>query len=260
MRGFRAVGGLYVAGLGPTEREVFAGVVADVAQLLGAEQLGAPAGAGPEAPTDAVTDPGGGDPTSALGPRMSTADLPAPVDPAVRRLLPDASRDDDGVAAEFRRLTEADLRAAKIGRLRDLWQALSGGGDHVPGLGLDDDLDLAVTRDDAPAFAAALTDVRLVLADRLGLESEEDADRLYTSLEEQAAAEEAGWVPDDDRPAREVVAAEIRAYLGSVYAALTWLQESLMALLLADLGRDPGTGPGTGRDTGPGMRPDAGPE
>jgi hypothetical protein len=34
-----------------------------------------------------------------------------------------------------------------------------------------------------------------------------------------------------------VLADELRAYLGSVYAALTWLQESLVSALLADLGR-----------------------
>jgi Domain of unknown function (DUF2017) len=221
MRGFRTVGRHYVAGLGPTEREVFATVVADVAELLGAPRFAdddAPDGLPVERPwTDAA--------------------VPAPEDPAVRRLLPDASRDDDAVAAEFRRLTEADLRATKVARLRALWLALRGEGDVVTGTGIDDDLDVVVRREDADGFAAALTDVRLVLAERLGLKTEEDADRLYESLEAQAAAEEDGRRSDDDRPAREVLADEIRAYLGSVYAALTWLQESLMSVLLADLGR-----------------------
>jgi hypothetical protein len=236
MRAFRAVGDLYVAGLDRTEREVFATVVADVAELLGAprfEQL------------RPVDDDTGSPPVV----RMSIESVAAPDDPAVRRLLPDASRDDDAVAAEFRRLTDADLRATKIERLRDVWTALTGPQQPVPGAGLDDDDDFPVTRDRAQALAASLTDVRLVLAERLGLETEEDADRLYESLEEQAAAaderdERAGWDDGDDlddlddgRPAREVLAQEVRAYLGSVYAALTWLQESLMALLLADLGR-----------------------
>jgi hypothetical protein len=110
-----------------------------------------------------------------------------------------------------------------------------------PRTAVDDDDDLVLARDAAPAFAAALTDVRLVLAERLGLETEEDADRLYATLEEQAAAEEeaAGVGPsdDDDRPAREILEAEARAWLGSVYAALSWLQETLMAVLLDDLGR-----------------------
>ncbi len=239
MRGFRAVAGRYVAGLGPTEREVFATVVADVAELLGAERFGV---------ERAAPEPDGAGPLGAL--RMATGAVDAPEDPAVRRLLPDASRDDDAVAAEFRRLTEADLRWAKIARLRDVWSALvapagaRGPGARAP---LDDDDDLVLARADAPAFAAALTDVRLVLADRLGLETEADADRLYATLEAQAEAEEdEDLVPgsrggaDDDRPAREILEQEVRAYLGSVYAALSWLQESLMAVLLAELDRGVG--------------------
>lgn len=230
MRGFRAVGSRYVAGLGPTEREVFATVVADVAELLGAERFGSEVPGG---------EPDGVGPLAAL--RMSPGAVDAPEDPAVRRLLPDASMDDDAVAAEFRRLTEDDLRSAKTGRLRVVW-ALLLGATSAPRGPLDDDDDLVLERAHAPAFAAALTDVRLVLAERLGLETEEDADRLYATLEEQAAAEEdavgVGPADDDDRPAREILQREVRAYLGSVYAALSWLQESLMAVLLDDLPRD----------------------
>jgi hypothetical protein len=239
MRAFRPAGSYYVAGLDRTEREVFATVVADVAELLGAERFGEE-----PAPDDAEGTDGG--PSVVL--RMSTGRVPPPDDPAVRRLLPDASRDDDEVTAEFRRLTEADLRLTKIERLRDLWVTLVGPRDAARarglarslGLGADDDEDLVVARDDAQALAAGLTDVRLVLAERLGLETEEDADRLYESLEEQATAmDERDDLddPEDDRPAREILAQEVRAYLGSVYAALTWLQESLMTLLLADLHR-----------------------
>ena len=248
MRAFRPVGDLYVAGLDPVERDVFATVVADVAELLGAGRFGdeaddAAADAADGAAADAAdaADPAAVRPSALAMPRMSADAIPAPQDPAVRRLLPDASRDDDAVAAEFRRLTEADLRDTKVARLRDLWTALTGDAEPVPGAGIDDDDDLVVPRADAPALAAALTDVRLVLAERLGIESEEDADRLYETLEEQAEAQDAqdelGGTVDDGRPAREILAEEVRAYLGSVYAALTWLQESLMALLLADLGR-----------------------
>ena len=235
MRGFRLAPAGYVAGVGPTEREVFATVVADVAELLGAERFDGSDHARPD------------DPGLLGGLRMSVGDVAAPEDPAVRRLLPDASRDDDAVSAEFRRLTEADLRATKVERLRAVWSALVEPGPPTPVGGrwaaLDDDDDLVVPRADAPGFAAALTDVRLVLAERLGLESEEDADRLYAALEAQAEAEEraAGVGPvddDDDRPARDILADELRAYLGAVYAALSWLQESLMAALLADLDAD----------------------
>lgn len=233
MRAFRPVGHLYVAGLDPTEREVLATVVADVAELLGAGRFG-----------EDDEDEGGEDeagtasPSSAVAqPRMSIDAVAPPQDPAVHRLLPDASRDDDEVTAEFRRLTDADLRLTKIERLREVWTALTGVQHPVPGAGADDDDDFAVPRERAQALAASLTDVRLVLAERLGLETEEDADRLLESLEEQAAAmDRADELDlDDDRPARDILAAEVRAYLGSVYAALTWLQESLMSVLLADL-------------------------
>jgi hypothetical protein len=240
MRGFRAVGERYVAGLGPTEREVFATAVADVAELLGAERFGS-ASEGPEPDVLRVL--------AEL--RMNDGEVDAPADPAVLRLLPDASRDDDAVSADFRLLTEDDLRRAKIGRLRRVWSALLDPADAAnsadPGARrrggpYDDDDDFVLERADAPAFAAALTDVRLVLAERLGLETEEDADRLYATLEEQAAAEEdtvgVGPADDDDRPAREILQREVRAYLGSVYAALSWLQESLMAVLLDDLPPD----------------------
>ena len=239
MRAFRPVGPYYVAGLDRTERQVFATVVADVAELLGAPRFeDHPAGALFATSPPAVAQP-----------LMSMDAVAPPEDPAVRRLLPDASRDDDAVAAEFRRLTDADLRATKIERLQDVWSALTGPQPPVPGAGADDDEDFAVRRERAHGLASALTDVRLVLAERLGLETEEDADRLYESLEAQAAAQDdddpdalddPDDLLDDDRPAREILAAEVRAYLGSVYAALTWLQESLMAVLLADL--DSGSG------------------
>jgi len=212
MRAFQVVDGRYVAGLDGTEREVLATVVADVAGLLGADRFGA-----------GVPDPQGADAEhTLLGLRMSPAVVPAPVDPAVHRLLPDASLDDPELAAEFRRLTEGDLRAAKIDRLRTLWHTLVGDA-GVPG-------DLGVRREDAADLAATLTDLRLVLADRLGIASEEDADALYDALERRERGDAA-----PDRSGREELQDEIRTYLGSVYAALSWLQESLVTVMLADL-------------------------
>jgi len=221
MRGFRSEDVGYVAGLDATEREVLATVVADVAELLGAGRFGSPSATA----TAAGDEP---DPVrSLLGLRPLPDVVPPPVDPAVHRLLPDASDDDDELAAEFRRLTEGDLRNAKIERLRTLWLSLTDGAAGAPG---EADTDLVVARDDAVDLAATITDLRLVLADRLGLETEEDSDALYDALDRRDLGEQ-----DPDRSAREVFQDEIREYLGSVYAALGWLQESLMAVLLADL-------------------------
>ncbi|RYV52340.1 DUF2017 family protein [Pengzhenrongella frigida] len=231
MRAFRSEPAGYVAGLDATEREVLATVVADVAELLGADRFEATTAAarGADAPDESAT-------RSLLGLRPLPAVVPAPVDPAVHRLLPDASDDDDELAAEFRRLTEGDLRRVKIDRLRVLWQALVGDAPDAPAVGhgaAPDDgegTDLWVRREDAVDLAATLTDLRLVLADRLGVESEEDSDAIYEALDRRERGEQ-----DPDRSAREVLQDEIREYLGSVFAALGWLQESLMAVLLEDL-------------------------
>jgi len=226
MRGFRPVDGRYVAGLDGAEREVLATVVADVAELLGAGRFGADTHA-PDAATAAeALHP-------LLGLRMSAVAVPAPVDPAVHRLLPDASADDAELAAEFRRLTEGDLRRLKVDRLRTLWQALVGDADpvgHPSGPSDDEGADLVVRREDAAELAATLTDLRLVLAERLGVKSDEDSDALYDALDRRELGEQ-----DPDRTGREVLQDEVREYLGSVYAALSWLQESLLEVMLADL-------------------------
>src|SRR5690606_14073696 len=101
------------------------------------------------------------------GLRIGTGPVEPPRDPAVRRLLPDASRADPDVAAEFRRLTEDDLRTTKLDQLGLLRRALTAEGP-----------DLVVRAADAPRVAAALTDVRLVVAERLGVRTEEDADAV----------------------------------------------------------------------------------
>lgn len=200
MRGFRRERGAYVAELDPREREVVASVVADVAELLGAERF------------EDVRPPAGTGHPDPLGLRLDDEWVAPPEDAAVRRLLPDASREDPAVAAEFRRLTEADLRRTKIARLAAVWEQLTGA-----------DGALVVPPEDAQALAATLTDLRLVLAERLGLVDEEAADALYDALDAP--------VEDDDAPA------QARQYLGSVYAALSWLQESLLAVMLEDLRR-----------------------
>ena len=99
-----------------------------------------------------------------------------PSDPAVRRLLPDASRDDPEVAAEFRRLTEDDLRADKIARLTRLWAAST-----APTEGWRSDA-FVVDPADAKDVAASITDLRLVLAERLDIRTDEQAERLYDAL------------------------------------------------------------------------------
>jgi hypothetical protein len=119
-------------------------------------------------------------------------------DPALDRLLPTAHRGDDEVAAEFRRLTEEGLRQRKSGNLDVALSCLSAAsGDSI-------ELD----RDQAPAFLMALTDVRLLLGERMGMRTEEDAEALHAAME----------VIDDDDPL---------VYAMAWYDFLTWLQETL---------------------------------
>ena len=224
MRGFRRVDGRYVAGLDGSEREVLATVVADVAELLGGGRFGADPGAVDRA--DAAEAAAASQPL--LGLRMSSVEVPAPIDPAVHRLLPDASDDDPELAAEFRRLTEGDLRTLKVDRLRTLWQSL------VVAVPRGATADLVVRPGEAAELAATITDLRLVLADRLGVETEEDSDALYDTLDRLEPGVDAGD-DDSDRTGKQVLADEIHEYLASVYAALSWLQESLLAVMEADL-------------------------
>jgi hypothetical protein len=91
-------------------------------------------------------------------------------DPALARLLPTGNRDDPEAASEYRRLTEYGLRARKRSGARLAAQAL----------GRDEPVVLA--RDEALALMKALTDVRLVLGERLELRTDEDAERLHERL------------------------------------------------------------------------------
>lgn len=203
MRAFRRDGDALVAEVDAGEREVLATVVADVAELLGGGRL---------------EDRAGREPDDDQGPalRLRLEALPTPDDPAVHRLLPDASRDEPEVAAEFRRLTEDDLRQQKIDRLADLFAMLTHGDDpHAPAA-------VRVPLARAEALAATLTDVRLVLGERLGVTDEEASEQLE---HEVAYAD----------PAADDHAGQARQYLGSVFLALGWWQETLMACLLADL-------------------------
>lgn len=128
---------------------------------------------------------------------------PEPRDPALDRLLPTANREDDQAAAEFRRLTEPGLRHRKALAL-DVAVAALRGDDAV-----------RLDRAGARAFVTALTDVRLVLGERLQLRTDEDLDLL----------EELARSLDPEDPVVHAVA---------LYDFLTWLQETLASALLGD--------------------------
>ena len=142
----------------------------------------------------------------------TSPDARTPTDPALARLLPEASPDDLDAGREFRRLTEGSLRRRKREALAMARHSLDRPGP------------LQLDQAEAQAWLTALNDVRLVLATRLELRSDEDAERLLHRAAEMA--------PEDPR-----------AWMAAVYDFLTWLQETLVTALAAELrSRPPGVG------------------
>lgn len=193
---FRRKGSRVVGRLDEQERGIVAGLLSSTRELLD-----------PDADDS-------GDPEKDVDPlERLRRELDAPTatpeeveqrDPALRRLLPPASRDDEDLARDFRALTEDSLRRRKVATITAAIAALDGAtSDKV-------ELDLG----QAQALMMALSDVRLVLGERLGLRTDEDSARLEQVV---AAAD------DFEDPA--VMAAVI-------YDLLTWLQESVAQALL----------------------------
>ncbi len=204
MRGFEQDGDRVVALMDEEERTVIARIVADVGLLLGEVRFGAE-DEDDEAPeADAERE-------LFEGLRGLDGTASAPTDPAVLRLLPNAAPDSPEISDEFRRLTEGDLRSLKIERLRTMWEQLS-----------EDEPEWSLTLEEAGPTAAALTDVRLVLATRLGLDSDADVDLLHAEIDAGVRALD----EDEEAPVDHE-----RVWLGMLYQALSWLQETLVACL-----------------------------
>lgn len=206
---FRATSRGWVADLDAEERAALVDVVDDVVELLGGAGRGSP-----DVPDGQL-------------PQVLASEEPvaAPADPALRRLLPDASRTAPDVAAEFRRLTEEELRGTKAGNLAVLRTVLTA---PTP--------DVRVDPASAPAVAAALTDLRLVVSERLGIRSEADADAAYRLVVDGGPLD----VTDPDSVARR--------FLATMSTLLGVLLESLVCLMLEDLPNDDGRARGRGDD------------
>jgi hypothetical protein len=193
-KAFKRKGDRFVAQLDEVEREVVVSLLEQTEEFL------APVHREPTGDTfdDLVATLGVSQPADS-GP----ADQQLPRDPALDRLLPSAHRSDPAMADEFRRLTEHGLRERKAANLATAILALRGAdGDKV-----------RLDHEQAQATVVALTDVRLLLGERLGLRTDEDADNLQDRLE--AASE------DDPE-----------LHLAAYYDFMTWLQESLTQALM----------------------------
>jgi hypothetical protein len=114
-----------------------------------------------------------------------------------------------------------DLRRSKSDQLLRLRACIDAAGPE-----------LVVVPSEAPRVAAALTDVRLVTSERLGLRSDEEADALYRLVLGEEDDEPADGVHgeglDDERE-------QAHRLLATVYVMLSMLQESLVGLMLAGL-------------------------
>jgi Domain of unknown function (DUF2017) len=88
-----------------------------------------------------------------------------PEDPAIARLLPDAYPNDAEASAEFRRFTAVGLVDQKVQNAETLIRSLMGAG--VTGM-------VSLDEAESQAWLRSLTDIRLTIAARLGIDSEDD--------------------------------------------------------------------------------------
>ena len=98
-----------------------------------------------------------------------------PDDPVLQRLLPDGYTDDLDASGDFRRYTERALSETKVANARTVIASLVEGGLDPADVETNDakvevELDAAAVQ----AWLRSLTDIRLLVAVRLGIESDED--------------------------------------------------------------------------------------
>jgi len=130
-----------------------------------------------------------------------------PEDPVLARLFPNAYPADEEAAGEFRRFTETGLRDGKVRGAMAMIEALEEAGlpEEVDDEQMYVDVELAGGR--ALDWLKSLTDIRLALATRLGIE-EGDEDYWHA-------------LPDDDP----------RAHVHAIYEWVGYLQETLVESL-----------------------------
>lgn len=140
--------------------------------------------------------------------RLGLVERPRPQDPALLRLFPDVDPLDTERSQEFRRLTEFDLQQAKAHNVRIVLNGLAKGPS------------IALTHDEVLAWMKGLNDLRLVLAVRLGIDTEESQEAKYAHRDELDESEDLTL---------------------TLYDFLTWIQDRLTTTLLSDLPGDDDT-------------------
>lgn len=162
MKFFERIRGRFVTIIDPIEAQVITQLVGQVRELLTNSA---------DSATDSATD--------------SAVDEPR--DAAVLRLLPDAYSDDHEAAAEFRRFTAAGLAEKKMRNADVVTLDLARSAASATPTTVE--LDGASVQ----AWLRSLTDVRLVLAHRLGIETD-DAERATTNDNELMIGDLYDWL------------------------------------------------------------------
>jgi len=200
---FRVVAGQLEALIEDDEREVLAHLASEVAELLGVDvaQRAGELGLFDDVSggMDAIVDQWDELARDLGWHEDEPQPLERPADPAVERLLPPVSLDPE-VDAEYRRLTQTGLRLRKGDRLVRFWVHLQPENGPL----------VRLTAEEGHEFMATITDIRLVAAQRLGIESADDLDELRLSLMTGDGGDQ-------------------RAGLLQISDVLAWWQESLIS-------------------------------
>ncbi|WP_143180367.1 DUF2017 family protein [Bowdeniella nasicola] len=193
MRGFSRAAQGYISVPDVSARLMVAKAVEDLGDILGR-------------PLEGVPDKNSDDEVlAALDFDVADTKEEAGDDPALDRLLPAMSMDEDA-AEELRLDSERRIRNAKARHLRDLHAIL-----------LSEDERVLVPYGSEPEVLAALTDVRLLIAERLDISEPEDIE----ALREVYLARDEDYVTESPRARQTMVLLE-------VYSFLTWWQDSLL--------------------------------
>ncbi|MFM8937449.1 MAG: DUF2017 domain-containing protein [Actinomycetota bacterium] len=156
-----------------------------------------------------------------------------PEDPVLRRLLPNAYKDEKS-ASEFRRYTEHGLREKKRAHALTVYEAL------IP---QDEDwnadqpidrgsIEIKFIDNDAMAWLGALNDLRLALAVRLGISKEFNAGSSpigETNLDFQPKSDSS----DLHKKYELMTESDPMKAVYAVYSWLGWLQQTLLELLMS---------------------------
>ncbi|GAB3189890.1 DUF2017 family protein [Nesterenkonia suensis] len=210
---FRATSRGYRADLDAHERRLLSSLCADVIELLQSRTAEVSEAAGEGAESTASASATGSEDTvpgtledsvlahfsAELAGLGGSQTLEAPQDEVLARLLPTSSRDPEQ-AAQLRRLSEGSLRESKIADLRTARMLLESTPVHL-------------TEDQAPLFGRALNDVRLTLATRLDIRSEEDAEKVHHAAVSSGAK-------------------DTETFMAEIYTFITWLQETLFTAMV----------------------------